>query len=87
MALDDAFRCLITAAHSLLVPNDIRGDEVILHCYGKALQSLQQAIYQPGNGYDADILCAMGILSIDEVGRVPYALFITRSLKSLLNRS
>lgn len=30
VALDDAFRCLITAAHSLLVPNCRRSDEVIL---------------------------------------------------------
>lgn len=87
MALDDAFRCLITAAHSLLVPNDIRGDEVILHCYGKALQSLQQAIYQPDNRNDAEILCAMGILSIVEVGRMPYTLFISRNLMSLPHRS
>ncbi|KAK1238187.1 hypothetical protein MKX08_002766 [Trichoderma sp. CBMAI-0020] len=66
-ALDDAFRCLITAAHSLLVPNDSRGDEVMLHSYGKALQSLQQAIYKPNNRYAAETLCAMGILSIVEI--------------------
>lgn len=80
MALDDAFRCLITAAHSLLVPNDSQGDEAILHGYGKALSSLQQAIYQPNNRYAAEILCAMGILSIIEVGRMSFASFIDRSL-------
>ncbi|KAL6901083.1 hypothetical protein GGI43DRAFT_403993 [Trichoderma evansii] len=67
VALDDAFRCLITAAHSLLVPNYRRSDEAILQCYGKALQSLQQAIYKPSNRYTAEILCAMGILSIFEI--------------------
>lgn len=83
MALDDAFRCLITAAHSLLVPNDVRGDEVTLHSYGKALQSLQQAIYKPSNRSAAEILCAMGILSIVEVSPISFAAFISKSLMSL----
>jgi hypothetical protein len=46
-ALDDAFRCLITIAHSVLVPEYKRSNGMILGYYGKALSSLQSAVNEP----------------------------------------
>ncbi|KAL7929787.1 hypothetical protein V8C35DRAFT_314791 [Trichoderma chlorosporum] len=70
-ALDDAFQCLITIAHSFLVPNYRQSDTVILQRYGKALQSLQKAVDEPNNRYSAEILCATGMLSIFELLNSP----------------
>lgn len=66
-ALDDAFQCLVTITHSLLVPNHRQSDRVILQRYGKALRSLQKAVDEPNSRYYSEILCATGMLSIFEV--------------------
>ncbi|PKK54283.1 hypothetical protein CI102_1725 [Trichoderma harzianum] len=70
-ALDDAFQCLVTITHSLLVPNHRQSDRVILQQYGKALQSLQKAVDEPNSRYYSEILCATGMLSIFELLNSP----------------
>ncbi|KAH8896580.1 hypothetical protein GQ53DRAFT_838146 [Thozetella sp. PMI_491] len=66
-ALDDAFRCLITVAHSSLVPAHRQSQEKILGYYGKALQSLQFAFEEPEARYTAEVLCAVGMLALFEL--------------------
>ncbi|KAI8630202.1 hypothetical protein F5Y19DRAFT_429323 [Xylariaceae sp. FL1651] len=66
-ALDNAFRCLVTVAHSKLVPNRKRSDSVILGYYGKALRSLQAAVDDPIDRYAAETLCAASILAVFEL--------------------
>jgi hypothetical protein len=65
--LDDAFRCLITMAHSKLVPSHRVSDKVILARYGTALNSLQLAVNDPEARYGTEALCATGMLALFEV--------------------
>ena len=67
LVLDDAFRCLITAAHSILVPTYRQPDSTILSYYGKALHSLQFAVNDPKTRYEPEVLCATGMLGLFEV--------------------
>jgi hypothetical protein len=67
LALDDAFRCLITSAHSKLVPCHSSRTETILSNYSKALHSLQSAVNDPKTRYSTEVLCATAVLSIFEV--------------------
>jgi hypothetical protein len=67
LVLDDAFRCLITMAHSLLIPTYKPDNSVILSQYGKALHSLQSAVNHPTARYGSEALCATGILALFEV--------------------
>jgi hypothetical protein len=67
VALDDAFRCLITVAHSKLVPSHRSSDGTILSNYSKALQSLQSAVSDRKTRYSTEILCATAILAVFEV--------------------
>ncbi|KAL7952691.1 hypothetical protein V8C34DRAFT_104109 [Trichoderma compactum] len=70
-ALDDAFQCLVTITHSLLVPSHRQSDRVILHRYGKALQSLQKAVDEPNIRYYSETLCTTGRLAIFELLNSP----------------
>lgn len=83
-ALDDAFQCLLTITHSLLVPNHRQSDRVILHRYGKALQSLQKAVDEPNSRYYSEILCATGMLSIFEVSLSALNPFVGETLTFLV---
>jgi hypothetical protein len=65
--LDDAFRCLITVAHSMLVPDHKSSNEMILAYYEKALHSLQSAVKDSIARYSAEVLCATAILALFEV--------------------
>jgi hypothetical protein len=67
LALDDAFRCLITSAHSKLVPTHSSRPETILSNYSNALHSLQSAVKNPETRYSTEVLCATAVLSIFEV--------------------
>ena len=66
VALDDAFRCLLTVAHSKLVPSHRSSDETVLSNYSKALQSLQLAVSDRKTRYSTEILCATAILAVFE---------------------
>jgi hypothetical protein len=68
LVLDDAFRCLLTVAHSILVPAHKPSSKVILSHYGRALHSLQSAVNHPRARYSSEALCATGILALFEVG-------------------
>lgn len=65
--LDDAFRCLVTAVHSLLVPDHKSNPRVILHCYETALHSLRSAVSDPTVRYSSEVLCATAMLALFEV--------------------
>ncbi|KAI3322967.1 hypothetical protein HD806DRAFT_497400 [Xylariaceae sp. AK1471] len=67
VALDDAFRCLVTIVHSKLIPTHKRSDNIIFRYYGKALRSLQSAVDDPVNRYAAETLCAASILALFEL--------------------
>jgi hypothetical protein len=67
VALDDAFRCLITVAHSRLVPCHRSSHETILSNYSKALHSLQSAVNDRKTRYSTEVLCATAILALFEV--------------------
>lgn len=67
LALDDAFRCLITAAHFKLVPYHSSRPETNLSNYSKALHSLQSAVKDRKTRYSTEVLCATAILAIFEV--------------------
>lgn len=68
-ALDDAFRSLVTIAHSALLPAHKRSDATILGYYAKALHSLQSAVDDPRTRHTSEVLCAAAILSLFEVSR------------------
>jgi hypothetical protein len=68
-ALDDAFRSLITIAHSTLIPAHKRSDATILGYYSKALHNLQSAVDNPDARYTSEVLCAAAILSLFEVSK------------------
>lgn len=85
VALDDAFRCLITVAHSKLVPDHQSSHELIFSYYGKALRSLQSAVIDPKARYSVEALCATAILALFEVSDCQYPspkLCIVSSLSS-----
>ncbi|KAF2111233.1 hypothetical protein BDV96DRAFT_189386 [Lophiotrema nucula] len=65
--LDDAFRCLVIMAHSLLIPTQRPTDAVVLSQYGKALRSLQSAINQETLRHSSEVLCATSILASYEI--------------------
>ncbi|KAI1323892.1 hypothetical protein F5Y16DRAFT_327734 [Xylariaceae sp. FL0255] len=65
--LEDAYRCLITVAHSLLVPTKKTNNKTILGYYGKSLRSLQNAVDDPTSRHTAETLCAIGILALFEI--------------------
>lgn len=67
-ALDLAVRCL--TVHHLGITEG--NEDIVLHgriAYGKALSSLQRAIYDPAEAMKSETLCATMILSIYEVDR------------------
>lgn len=68
-ALDDAFRCLVTAAHSTLVASGPQYDDKTLACYDKALRSLQSAVDDPKARKTPEILCAVSLLALFEVSQ------------------
>ncbi len=88
LALDDAFRCLITVAHSNLVPAYKLSGDKILGYYGKALCSLQSAVSDPNSRYTAEVLCATAVLALFEVSTHPQraSLYASSFLPSVLGR-
>ncbi|KAH8897956.1 hypothetical protein GQ53DRAFT_791642 [Thozetella sp. PMI_491] len=66
-ALDDAFRCLLIMAHSMLVPSYKPSNNIILASYGKALRSLQDAVNEPHYQCIAEVVCAAGMLALCEL--------------------
>ncbi|KAF4613431.1 hypothetical protein G7Y89_g15456 [Cudoniella acicularis] len=71
LVLDDAFRCLITVVHSMLVPDHKPSQDKILSCYGKALHSLQSAVSDPAARYSTEAICATAILALFELLESP----------------
>lgn len=71
--LDDAFRCLITVTHSMLVPAHKSSQKTILSYYGRALYSLQSAVNDPSLRYSVEVLCATAILALFELLNSPNA--------------
>lgn len=67
-ALDDAFRCLLTVVHSMVIPDHKPSHETTLNYYGRALNSLQSAINSPRDWYSTEVLCATAVLALFEVG-------------------
>jgi hypothetical protein len=65
--LDDAFRCLVTAVHSLLVPDHKSNPRVILCYYETALHSLRSAVNDSTSRYNSEVLCATAMLALFEV--------------------
>jgi hypothetical protein len=65
--LDDAFRALITLAHSRLVPRHRSNHEIIFSNYSKALHSLQSAVNDRKARNSTEVLCATAILALFEV--------------------
>ena len=66
-ALDDAFRCLATAAHATMVATGQQYIDKVLVYYGTALQSLQSAVDNPRERQKPEVLCAVCLLALFEV--------------------
>lgn len=73
--LDDAVRCVATKAHRLLVGIGNGGRTLELTSYGKALRSLQTAIDLEQEWRNPEVLCAVQVLSLFEVGNSVYSCF------------
>ncbi|KAH8807831.1 hypothetical protein F5884DRAFT_857398 [Xylogone sp. PMI_703] len=80
LVLDDAFRCLVTATHSMLVPSHKLSDGKILSCYGRALRSLQSAVNNPTARYSSEVLCATGMLALFELLNSPLGALWSRHI-------
>lgn len=65
--MDDAFHCLMTQTHSILVPDHKIGEDLVLSQYGKALRSLQSAVDDPKLRSSSEAICACAILALFEV--------------------
>lgn len=59
--------CLIAKAHGTLHPHDIKMSARVLRMYGHALKAVQTAISDGEASMDADLLCAVQMLSFYEV--------------------
>lgn len=66
--LDDAVRCLMIKAWSILTPNYRVSRATLLGHYVKALRSLQDAVNDPNGWHEADVLSATESLAHFEVG-------------------
>ncbi|KAK8085371.1 hypothetical protein PG997_006642 [Apiospora hydei] len=64
--LDDAVRCLAMRARRVLVPSARPPEAQEMLQYGRALQSLQDAVNGP-NWHNADVLCTVELLCLYEV--------------------
>jgi len=67
LVLDGAFRCLVTVAHSVLVPTHEAEAQVIHSRSGRTLHSLQFAVNHHRARYSTEALCAISILALFEV--------------------
>ena len=65
--LKDATECLSIKVYELLNPSSQVPRELVLRVYGRALKSLQSAVYSPTAWYRAEVLCAAESLSLFEV--------------------
>ena len=65
--LDEAIRCLAVRARRVLVPSARPPETLEMMQYGRALQSLQAAVNSE-DWASPDVLCAVEILSMFEVG-------------------
>jgi hypothetical protein len=63
--------CLIAKAHGTLYPHNAGISATMIRMYGKALRAVQEAIGDGEASRDADLLCAVQMLSFHEVCR-PY---------------
>jgi hypothetical protein len=61
--------CLITKAHGTLHPHNAGISATMIRMYGKALRAVQEAIGDGEASRDADLLCAVQMLSFYEVCR------------------
>jgi hypothetical protein len=59
--------CLIAKAHGTLHPHDTKMSARVLRMYGQALKAVQTAISDEEASLDADLLCAVQMLSFYEV--------------------
>jgi hypothetical protein len=59
--------CLIAKAHSTLHPHDTKMSARVLKLYGQALRAVQMAVSDEEASRDADLLCAVQMLSFYEV--------------------
>jgi hypothetical protein len=59
--------CLIAKAHSTLHPHDTKMSARVLRMYGQALRTVQTAVSDGEASMDADLLCAVQMLSFYEV--------------------
>jgi hypothetical protein len=61
--------CVTTKARSTLCPSDTGLSTTATNTYGKALHAVQEAVMEEGASQDADLLCAVQMLSFYEVCR------------------
>jgi hypothetical protein len=61
--------CLVAKAHSTLHPHDTKMSARVLKLYGQALRAVQTAVSDGEASLDADLLCAVQMLSFYEVSR------------------
>jgi hypothetical protein len=61
--------CLIAKAHGTLYPHNAGVSATMMRMYGKALRAVQEAISDVEASRDADLLCAVQMLSFYEVCR------------------
>jgi hypothetical protein len=61
--------CLIAKAHGALHPHNTKLSARVLRMYGQALKAVQTAIGDEKASMDADLLCAVQMLSFYEVSR------------------
>lgn len=59
--------CLVAKAHSILHPHDTKMSARVLMLYGQALRAVQTAVSDGEASRDADLLCAVQMLSLYEV--------------------
>jgi hypothetical protein len=59
--------CLIAKAHGTLHPHDTKLSARVLRMYGQALKAVQTAVSDEESSTDADLLCAVQMLSFYEV--------------------
>jgi hypothetical protein len=68
--LNAVIDCVTTKARSTLCPSDTSLSTTATNIYGKALHAVQEAVIEEGASQDADLLCAVQMLSFYEVCRL-----------------
>lgn len=77
--------CVSAKAHSRLRGPNVNCDAIVMRMYAKALASLQEAIACEDSSMDADLLCAIQMLSLHEVSWTAKVISINENLLMILD--